>query len=164
MRHTVPALTATAVGLSLVISGCTSDSGPFSSDNDVDSIIEGLVENAIEGSTGDDVDVDFGSSGGDASGPGVPIGFPSELPIPAGELFSALKINNYYTLSFEGSELSEATALVDYFLSNGHTITNEVEWDQTKGWLLSGTYEVNISHGYDADGLAILSYSVTVPE
>ncbi|WP_294179422.1 hypothetical protein [uncultured Schumannella sp.] len=125
MRRIVPVL-ALGAGLSLALSGCFA--------NPLESITEGLVENGveelIEGQTGVDIDVN-------GSGVSLPDSWPSELPLPDGELLFSIAAGGTYSAQFEVSDDSAFLNLGAQLQSAGYELVSEADF----GGLLSAGYE-----------------------
>lgn len=126
--RTRTALSAVAVALTLVAAGCGGDSA------------EQLAEDAIEEATGGSADVDISDgtmkittdtgnvtvSGGDegvkiesdegtiqmGEGTELPDGFPGEVPVPGGELVSAMGSEDAFAVQFKVDDAK--TAFADY--------------------------------------------------
>jgi hypothetical protein len=94
-------LALTAVSLfSLGLSGCFQ--------NPIEAAIENVTEKAVEQALqqeGVDADIDFGAG----SGVSVPDGWPASVPIPDGNIFSAMTLDDMRTITMEVA--SEAVGL-----------------------------------------------------
>lgn len=94
-------------------------------------------------------------------GPAVamPGDFPSELPVPDGQLISAVAGEGAWTLVFDGADKGDVDELAEYFKSNGFTVN--VESDIGSAWggnYSNDSYNVTINW----DGNSALAYAVQV--
>ncbi len=157
MRRTT---TTTAVAVlvassALVLAGC----GNVVEDT-INNAVEEGVERAIEGDSGEDVNIDVGVDGSVS----VPADFPSGLPLPPGELRSALAVGNTWALDYIVDDAAVATDLNSWYESNGYEALTSADYGTLKQWMWqNGEYSVIVSLLEDGSTLT-LSYSVTIPE
>ncbi len=135
--------------LAMTIAGCSLVPSP-------ESIVERVVEEAAN-QTGEDIDLDVGLSGDGAS---LPEGWP-DLPVPEGNVVSAIRVNDSFSISVEVADEDAARATVDELQGLGFEVTSETDFGQLKGVMLTSD-EWSIVYGWTVsdDGI-VVSYTVS---
>lgn len=110
-------LIVTAVALfPLGLSGCFQ--------NPLEAAVEKATEQAVEKALeqdGIDADIDFGSG----SGVSIPDGWPASVPIPDGNIFSAMTLDDMRTITMEVSSEAVGLAGLEAIKANGFTVVFE---------------------------------------
>lgn len=148
-RHRAPLTIAAITLLAVGATGCFQ--------NPIEAAIQGAVndtvENVVEDATGADIDVDL-----DGGGASIPDGFPSDLPLSAGDPFSALAINGTYTLTYTSTK-DAAEALVAEYRNGGWSVISEADYGELKVYIFdNGEWQVSIS-SVEENGEIVLSYT-----
>lgn len=121
MRMRTPITVIAAAAIAIGLSGCFG--------NPVESLIESTVEEAVEGATGVEVDVDT-----DGSGVSIPADFPSDLPMPDGDLISALSADGTFVLSFVITDENAGANLAQQFKDMGWAEEAAADMGELKTW------------------------------
>ena len=152
---------AVVVICGLAVGGCAADT-----------ISEQAVENAIEEANPSlDVDVEDGGGGvsatdeeGNEIGIGtkadVPDGFPSEVPLPDGDLTASLSSGDEYTLTYQVAESDPAAVLSAYqaaLTGAGFSVDSTADVGLVGSFTATGNgYEVNVvTLGAGEEGTAL---------
>lgn len=145
-RHRAPLTIAAITLLAVGATGCFQ--------NPIEAAIQGAVndtvENVVEDATGADIDVDL-----DGSGATIPDGFPSELPLPEGNLVSALAVDDTYVLSYESTE-DAAAAIVAEYKAAGWNVVSEADYGDLKIFAFdNGEWQAGISTAIDGETVMV---------
>jgi len=148
---------ALAAGIAVSLSGCFGN--PL--ERITDGLIEGTVENVIEGATGVDVDVD-----GDGSGGSLPDSWPAEIPVPDGSILFSLAAAGTYSATLTVDSEDAAKAGYEKFVSNGYEVVSEISLgDQGYAYGLSNPeWTVQYSWGAEDEGTATVNITASPTE
>lgn len=135
---TVVAIATLGVSVTLGLSGCVNPLQAVS-----DQVAENLVEGAVEGQTGVDVEIDGGT---------IPDSWPADVPTPSGKIITVLCGDAMgCSGSFEVSDpKGEFDAYVASLLSGGYTQSMDLSTDGNYlGVFENGTTSVTVSTATD---------------
>lgn len=138
-------LPALAVTL-LALTGCAGLPVPG-----IEGVVEDVVEGALEGQTGVDID-----SGANVS---VPAEFPSEFPLPAGTLTSVVVVEGTFSLTYSVDDEAVAQQLVDDVTALGFTELAVSDMGDLQSWILDRDGR-SVQVGLVRDEPLILTYIV----
>jgi len=155
MRRTPAVAAAITVSLAVSLSGCFANPLEQLTEGLIGGLVEGGIEQLIENETG--LEIDFGG------GAGLPSSWPSELPVPQGEILVSGSSNGTSSIAMN-TTLALAEAGVAELLNNGFTIVQEQSIGEgaTVYILESDRYNVSYAWGVGSgDGVVFLQYGVT---
>ena len=143
---------AVAAGITVSLSGCFGN--PL--ERFTDGLVEGTVENVIEGTTGVDVDVD-------GTGGSLPDSWPAEVPVPDGSILFSLAAAGTYSVTTTVGSSDAAKAGYEQFVSNGYEVVSEISLGEA-GYaygLTTPQWTVQYSWGADDEGTATVNITAT---
>lgn len=146
-----------ATGITVSLSGCFSN--PL--EDLANGLVEGTVENVVEGATGVDVDVD-----GNGTGASLPDSWPNEVPVPDGNIVLSLAVGGSYNVTVTVGSPEAAQAGFEKFTANGYEVISEIslgEGAYAYG-LQSDSWSVQYSWGQDDEGTATVNLTATPTE
>ncbi len=146
MRIVAPLALATVLTLSLT--GCFANP------------VESIVEQVIEAQTGVEVDVTA-----DGTGASLPGGWPTEVPVPAGNIVASFAIDGNYSATIELPDDNAGQAGLDALISAGFAVETEADFGGLKSYVLTGTgWTVTYAWGDDGNGNSVLNMGATPRE
>lgn len=150
MHRTTPVVVL-ATAAALTLSGCFAN--PL--DQLTENLIEGGVEQIIEGQTG--VDVDLGGAGAT-----LPESFPAGMPTPNGELLYSLAIDDSYALTYSIPDIAVTGALYAELEGAGFALMSEVNMGEGASGRVyeNDSYNVSAFAATNDDGTVSLQYTV----
>ena len=139
---------AIAVSATVALTGC----GIIQ--DKVDNAVEDGVERAIEEGAGDGTDVEFGENAD------LPEGFPSEVPLPEGDIIGAVGGEDGWFVTYTVADAAAVDALFADFESSGWELVGDFSsGDSQARSYKNDTYDVGIASA-PGDGNVTLSLSV----
>ncbi len=152
MRRTAPVATVIGLGLVLSLTGCFAN--PL--DQITEGIVEGGVEQIIEDQTGVDVDVD-------GTGASLPDGWPTEIPVPAGNIVASAAVDGTFFVTLETGSFADAEAGYQNIVANGFTESSSFDLgNNSKSFTAdNGTLSIAYLLAENEDGTATVQMTVT---
>ncbi|MEV8267830.1 hypothetical protein [Microbacterium sp. NPDC076911] len=147
---------ASVLGASaLVITGCA---------NPLEQLVQGGIqegiEQVVEEAAGGDVDFDVDAGGGAS----VPDSFPSDVPLPPGDLMASFSAAGSYQLTYSIDSLDQVSAFADSLIADGYEVVSESDMGEMKIWALQNDKWLVTLGSFDAEGESGLSYTVSPVE
>ena len=151
MSRTVPAIAALSLGVALALSGCIAN--PL--EQLTEGLIEGGVEQIIEGQTGVDVDVN-------GNGASLPNDWPAEVPTVDGEVGFSVAANGTFTAALTVPNVAAAEEPFTQLLDAGFTEVSALDLGNGAATRVyeNGAYNVVVIIGSNDDGTAAVQYTI----
>jgi hypothetical protein len=113
--------------------------------------LENLVEDAIESTTGGQIDVGTSAS--------IPADWPAELPVPEGKIITAMSIDGTHTITMQIADAEVAKKLVADLISRGFVEDGVADYGQLVTHVLSRDgWNVQVAWVISDDGV-LLTYN-----
>ena len=153
MSRTVPAIAALSLGVALALSGCVAN--PL--EQPTEGLIEGGVEQIIEGQTGVDVDVN-----GNGNGASLPNNWPAEVPTVDGEVDFSAAANGTFTAALTVPNVAAAEEAFTQLLDAGFTEVSALDLGDGAATRVyeNGTDNVAVIIGSNDDGTAAVQHTI----
>lgn len=157
MCRTVSAIAALSLGVALALSGCVAN--PL--EQLTGGLIEGGVEQIIEGQTGVDVDVN-GNGAGAHNGASLPNDWPAEVPTVDGEVGFSAAADGTFTAALTVPNVAAAEEAFTQLLDAGFTEVSALDLGDGAATRVyeNGTDNVAVIIGSNDDGTAAVQHTI----
>jgi len=141
------ATTVSIMGLLVGLTGCFQ--------NPIEAAIEGAIEQAVESELGESgAEFDYGTN------VQLPADWPASVPIPEGDLISAISSDGSHAIVMSVASVDVADAGLQKLLNAGFTVVYEQDMTEMRSWGLEND-ELSVMYLYIDDGESV-TVNITV--